>query len=111
MDAGCAEVEEFLDEPGRCVDGDPQALGTVCILEPLPESGRRVGAVHIREPLDRRRVGNRNDPSQHGNLAAEACQLVDHTPVVVGVEEELRDAEVGHLQLLGETTAVGGPIG
>ena len=41
-------------------------------------------------------------PGQHRRVDAEGGELVDHAEVVVGVEEELRDAEVGHPQLGGE---------
>ena len=57
---------------------------------------------HIGHALHRLDVGDRHDARDHRRLAAVGVELVDHPEVVVGLEEELGDAEVGQRQLLGQ---------
>jgi hypothetical protein len=56
------------------------------------------------------RVGDRDDARKHRHLAAERVELVDHAQVGAGLEEELRDAEVGHGELRREVAPVGGAV-
>ena len=49
-------------------------------------------------------------PGSTGLVHPTRRELVDHPEVVVGIEEEVRDGEVGHLELLGQSPAIGVPI-
>ena len=81
------------------------------LLHRLDHPARNLGAAHVRHACDLAKVADGHDARQHRLGDAQRCQLVDHQRVVIDVEEELGDGEVGGLQLVGQVLAVGGAIG
>ena len=81
------------------------AAAVDAVGQPLGEGGAR----QLRHALHLGEVGDRHDPGHDRLVAAQRRQLVDQAQVVLGLEEELGDGEVGPLQLGGQVATVARP--
>ena len=64
-------------------------------VEPLGQVRRERRARQLREPLDLRDVGDRDDPGNDRHVTAGRRSEVAQREVVVGLEEQLGDGEAG----------------
>src|SRR6056297_885460 len=112
VDAGRTRIEQCGGQLGGHLDTDAADLsGIVGAFETLDQPAWQVGAAHRGHPGHLRDVADRHDSRQHGLVDVECGQLVDEAQPVLDLEEELGDREVGHAELVGEMTAVGGAVG
>jgi len=105
-----ATFEELLAELGGDLDADGADVRRVLDAgEAIGEPGRELGARELGEALDLARVGHRHDAREDGHVGREAVtdRPLPEREVVLGLEEELRDDELGAgADLLDEVTRV-----
>ena len=113
VEARRACVEQPGAELGGDVDPDPLRLLDIVtgFADALDEPRRHGRTRHPGHAADLRDVGDRHDAGEHRFVDAQRRQIVDQREVVVDLEEELRDGEVGTAQLRREVLAIGVAIG
>ena len=104
-----AAVEERLAELRGLLDADAAHRGGIVAdrLELLGEPRRKLRTLHLGHALHQAKARDRHDPGDHGLVDPERMEALDEVEVVPGVEEELRDREVGLAELLGGVATVG----
>jgi hypothetical protein len=105
-------LQQFRTQCRRDLDADASDLGG--IVEPadgVDHPRRHFRAAELSHPGDLLEIGDRHDPGDDRLVHVEVGELLDEADVVLGLEEELGDGEVGTLQLGREVAAVRLSIG
>ena len=112
MQPGRPELEQLGAQRAGDVDADAAHLDEVVdAVEPIDQPAGMAAPLSsaIRRTWPPLVIGMM--PGQHRLVDAEGGELVDEADVVLGLEEELGDGEVGPRQLGGQQPAVGRPVG
>ena len=103
-----AGVEEGVAQLRGDLCADPVGFGAIVsgLADPLDQPRRNFGARHLRHPRHLGDIGDGHDARDHRLVDAEVDQFVDQRKVMIDLEEELGDGEVGLTQLGSEVLAV-----
>ena len=97
MQSGCAPAQQLLGQLGSDPDAYPPNLIIVVgdLVDPVRHPFRQCSPRQLSKPDHLARVGDRHDPGDDRNVAAERPDPGDEGEVIIGSKKELGDGKTG----------------